>query len=192
MSMQAIVSALNRFRPNLWTLLFGLLLSSCQSQAIPPKRVIKIQQQWELEPGDLIADHLVVGSLGDISIQLKHQPLKAPFSGKVEPSTFDQCVIYSTPEVPAYLFRFCGLERPKFGPVQAGQRIGGSSHVQFATLRRQPDGTWIIVEPSTGILERAISQKSSGNHQPTDQTPEATDPDQVKLPQSPNEKSSID
>ena len=165
MSMQATVLALSKLQPNLWIMLLGVLLSSCQTQTIPPKRVINIQQQWELEPGDRIADYLVVGSLGDISIQLNRQPLRAPFPGKVEPSTFDQCVIYSTPEVPAYLFRFCGLQRPKFGSVQAGQRIGGSSHVQFATLRRQPDGTWIIVEPSTGILERAISKERSAYQQ---------------------------
>ena len=164
MSMQAIVSVLSRHRPNLWLLLLGVFLSSCQSRALPPQRVINIQQQWELEPGDLIADHLVVGSLGDISIQLKRQPLRSPFPGKVEPSTFDQCVIYSTPEVPAYLFRFCGLQRPRFGSVKAGQVIGRGSHVQFATLRRQPDGTWIIVEPSTGVLERAISQNRSVNN----------------------------
>ena len=165
MSMQATVLALSKLQPNLWIMLLGVLLSSCQTQTIPPKRVINIQQQWELEPGDRIADYLVVGSLGDISIQLNRQPLRAPFPGKVEPSTFDQCVIYSTPEVPAYLFRFCGLQRPKFGSVQAGQRIGGSSHVQFATLRRQPDGTWIIVEPSTGILERAISKERAAYQQ---------------------------
>ncbi len=188
MSMQAIVSVLSKLQPNLWTLFLGILLSSCQSQTIPPKRVINIQQQWELEPGDLIADHLVVGSLGDISIQLKRQPLRAPFPGKVEPSTFAQCVIYSTPEVPAYLFRFCGLQHPRFGLVKAGQTIGGGSHVQFATLRRQPDGTWIIVEPSTGILERAISNKSSGHQQ---ETPEKTDLDQVNSSQTSKPPSSI-
>ena len=163
MSMQAIVSVLNKRHANRWALLLGLLLSSCQSQTVPPQRVINIQQQWELEPGDHIANHLVVGSLGDVSIQLKRQPIRAPFPGKVEPSTFEHCVIYSTPEVPAYLFRFCGLQRPRFGTVKAGQTIGGGSHVQFATLRRQPDGTWIIVEPSTGVLERAISNDSDNN-----------------------------
>ncbi len=188
MSMQAIVSALSRLQPNLWTLFLGLLLSSCQSQAIPPKRVINIQQQWELEPGDLIADHLVIGSLGDISIQLKRQPLRAPFPGKIEPSTFDQCVIYSTPEVPAYLFRFCGLQRPKYGPIKAGQVIGRGSHVQFATLRRQPDGTWIIVEPSTGVLERAISNKHSINQHTT---PKDTNQDQVKSSQPSKPPSSL-
>lgn len=149
--------------------MFCLILSSCQPQAPPPQRVINIQQQWELEPGDQIAEYLVVGSLGDVSIQLKRAPIKAPFPGKVEPSTFEHCVIYSTPEVPAYLFRFCGLRRPRFGTVKTGQTIGSGSYVQFATLRRQPDGTWIIVEPSTGILERAISQErfssDSNTHQ---------------------------
>lgn len=157
----------------------GVILGSCQSHTPPPQRVINIQQQWELEPGDMIADQLVVGSLGDISIQLKRQPLRAPFPGKVEPSTIDQCVIYSTPEVPAYLFRFCGLRSPKLGTVKTGQTIGNGSHIQFATLRRQPDGTWIIVEPSTGVLERAISnhvvEKSESDTMPPDNnTPQKT------------------
>lgn len=154
--MQAIVLVLNKLHLTRWGLLLGFILSSCQSQTIPPQRVINIQQEWELETGDLVANRLVVGSLGDISIALKRQPLRAPFLGKVEPSTIEQCVIYSTPEVPAYLFRFCGLKRPRFGNVKPGQTIGIGNHLQFATLRRQPDGTWIIVEPSTGILERAI------------------------------------
>lgn len=180
MSMQVIASVLSRLQPSRWTLVLGLFLSSCQSHGIPPQRVINIQQQWELEPGDLIADQLVVGSLGDISIQLKRQPLRAPFLGKVEPSTIDQCVIYSTPEVPAYLFRFCGLKRPKFGTIKAGQTIGGGSHIQFATLRRQPDGTWIIVEPSTGILERAISNHRAGDQHGSDSDESDSDePDQV-------------
>ena len=185
MSMQAIVSALSRFQPSPWILLVGFILSSCQSHAVPPQRVINIQQQWELEPGDKIGDQLVVGSLGDISIHLKQQPLRAPFQGKVEPSTIDQCVIYSTPEVPAYLFRFCGLRQPRFGPVKAKQSIGRGSHIQFATLRRQPDGTWIIVEPSTGVLERAISR-----HQDVDNLEKPKTDSEPVQPSSPTTESS--
>ncbi|MEM7795129.1 MAG: hypothetical protein AAF579_11860 [Cyanobacteria bacterium P01_C01_bin.118] len=185
--MQAIVSVLNKFQPGAWTFLLGLALSSCQSHSLPPQRVINIQQQWELEPGDLIGEHLVVGSLGDISIQLKHRPLRAPFPGKVEPSTIDQCIIYSTPEVPAYLFRFCGLRRPKFGTVKAGQTIGGGSHVQFATLRRQPDGTWIIVEPSTGVLERAISAPHSADST----TPNPIEDEQINSSPPPPKSTSV-
>ncbi|MEA5466018.1 hypothetical protein [Leptothoe sp. PORK10 BA2] len=190
-SMQATVSVLSRLlnwpQAKLWILLGGLALSSCQTPDIPPQRAINIQQQWELEPGDQIGEHLVVGSLGDISIQLKHQSLRVPFPGKVEPSTIEQCVIYSTPEVPAYLFRFCGLQRPKFGPVKAGQKMGNGKQIQFATLRRQPDGTWIIVEPSTGVLERAISK-----HPGSDKTePEQNEREQVKSPKIPADKTSI-
>ena len=183
--MQAIVSILNKLRPCRWTLLIGLLLSSCQANSIPPQRVVNIQQKWELEPGDQIANHLVIGSLGDISIQLKRQPLRAPFVGKVEPSTVEQCVIYSTPEVPAYLFRFCGLRRPRLGNVKAGQAIGGGSHLQFATLRRQPDGTWIIVEPSTGVLERAISD----GHRSDSPTPDNLEQEEISNTSSNEEDS---
>ena len=181
-SMPAIVSALSRLLAKKWILFLGLALSSCQPQTLPPQRAINIQQEWELEPGDLIGEHLVVGSLGDISIQLNHQPLRVPFPGKVEPSTIDQCVIYSTPEVPAYLFRFCGLKRPKFGTVKAGQKMGGGKHIQFATLRRQPDGTWIIVEPSTGVLERAISKRRNGPEK------KKSDQEQAIAPASPTRK----
>ncbi|NEP19710.1 MAG: hypothetical protein F6J97_22945 [Leptolyngbya sp. SIO4C1] len=131
-------------------------LASCQPAASPSARVINLQQQWELEPGDIIAGRLVTGSLGDVSIALEGRKLYAPFDGDIEPATQPHCVIYSTPEVPAYLFRFCGLRRLQLGPIRAGQTIGSADHLQFATMRRQPDGTWIIVEPSTGILERAI------------------------------------
>ncbi|MEM7064959.1 MAG: hypothetical protein AAF572_17590 [Cyanobacteria bacterium P01_B01_bin.77] len=161
---------MSRLQLGKWSLLLGLAVSSCQTSTVPPKRVINIHQEWELEPGDLIGEHLVVGSLGDISIQLKRQPLRAPFLGELEPSTIEQCVIYSTPEVPAYLFRFCGLRRPRFGRVDAGQIIGNGNYIQFATLRRQPDGTWIIVEPSTGILERAISDRYSADKKATERS----------------------
>ena len=134
-----------------------ILLSGCQTPTAPTARNLNIQQNWELKPGDKIGDRLVTGSLGDVSIELDGARLYAPFRGEVEPAVEEHCVIFSTAEVPAYLFRFCGLTRPHFGAVQAGQSIGTGAYLQFATLRRQPDGTWIIVEPSTGILERAIN-----------------------------------
>jgi hypothetical protein len=122
---------------------------------------LNLQQQWELEPGDTIAGHQIIGGLGDISIDLSGDRLYAPFSGEVEPTPLPQCIIYSTPEVPAYLFRFCGLRNPRLGRLKAGQPIGRGPYVQFATLRRQPEGTWIIVEPSTSILEQALNPSSS-------------------------------
>ncbi|MEL7314846.1 MAG: hypothetical protein AAFN08_07835 [Cyanobacteria bacterium J06559_3] len=104
-----------------------------------------------------------MGSLGDVSIQLSGHKLYAPFIGKVEPAIQPHCVIYSTPEVPAYLFRFCGINRPTLGKIHSGQSIGSGDYLQFATMRRQPEGTWTIVEPSTGILERAIDPTGHPN-----------------------------
>lgn len=133
------------------------LLIGCQSQSVVPTRQVAIQQGWELETGDLVAGHLVTASLGDISIRLNGDAVRAPFSGEVElAADAPECVYFSSPEVPAYLFRFCGLRRPKLGPIDLGAVMGSSQIVHFATLRQQPDGTWAIVEPSSHVLERAL------------------------------------
>jgi hypothetical protein len=79
----------------------------------------------------------------------------APFAGKVEPHRED-CVVFSSPEVPAYLLRLCGVRRPKLGQVQQGEAIASAEFLQFAALRRQPDGKWAMVEPSTDVLERTL------------------------------------
>ncbi|MEO1402769.1 MAG: hypothetical protein AAFV72_16185 [Cyanobacteria bacterium J06635_1] len=150
---------LARIAQLLWGMLCLVFLGGCQTAAEIAPRKINLQQAWELEPGDQVAGHLVTGSLGDISIDLGGKKVYAPFIGKLEPAIQPHCVIYSTPEVPAYLFRFCGLKRSPVGNIKAGQSLGAGSYLQFATMRRQPDGTWIIVEPSTGVLERAIDPK---------------------------------
>lgn len=133
-----------------------LLLSSCGVRATPKSRSITLQQQWSLNPGDEIAGNSVAGSLGDISLYLENRKVKAPFDGDIELSGSDECVLYSTPEIPAYLFRLCGLEKVAYGSIRAGKTIGRGQYLSFATLRRQPDGTWIIVEPAKGILEKAL------------------------------------
>lgn len=133
-----------------------LLLSGCGVKAIPEPRSIILQQQWSLNPGDEVAGNLVAGSLGDISLYLEKRQVKAPFDGDLELSAVDQCALYSTPEIPAYLFRLCGLEKVAYGSIKAGKPIGKGDYLSFATLRRQPDGTWIIVEPARGVLEKAL------------------------------------
>lgn len=123
----------------------------------PPSRQLHLQQQWELQPGERIADYKVAGGLGDVSIALKGGVVRAPFDGEVEPLSQD-CVLFSSPEVPAYLFRLCGLNRPNFGELDQGKSIGSAEYLQFAALRKQPDGTWAMVEPSREILERSLGQ----------------------------------
>jgi hypothetical protein len=116
---------------------------------------IKLYQSWELQPGDVVGGHPVVGGLGDISIALDGDNVYAPFNGQTQ---FDKrrCLIFSSPDVPAYLFRLCGLSNPRLGEVNQGDAIGTARQLEFAALRKQPNGTWAIVEPAKAILERTL------------------------------------
>jgi hypothetical protein len=141
---------------------FVLMLSAIAGcSAVTPKvsvRSLPIQQSWEHQPGDEIAGHRVAGSLGDVSIELKGANIYAPFNGEVQPNDIEGCVLYSSPEVPAYMFRFCGVNGPKLGVVKQGDAIGRADYLQFAALRRQPDGTWALVEPAQDILQRTLQR----------------------------------
>ena len=131
-------------------------LSSCAAQSVPEARAITLQQQWAFNPGDDVSGNQVTGSLGDVSLSLNEGRIQAPFDGELTPSEIDQCALYSTPEIPAYLFRLCGLRRFDYGQRKAGQTLGKGEYLSFATLRKQPDGTWIIVEPARGVLEKVL------------------------------------
>lgn len=137
----------------------GLLvsLSGCRQGAASAPRRIVLQQTWELEAGDTLAGHLIVAGLGDISIQLNDHVVRAPFAGRVELAAAGvNCIYFSTPEIPAYLFRYCGIRRPRLGSIRAGAVMGVGDYLHFATLRRLPDGTWAIVEPSGHVLEKSL------------------------------------
>ncbi len=135
--------------------LLGLVSCSGTPVADPPLE-IKISQTWELQPGDSIQGHTVLGGLGDISVALNGHPVYAPFAGTAR-RDLRNCLLLSSPDVPAYLFRFCGLSQPRYGAVEQGDSIGTATNLQFAALRKQADGTWAIVEPSKQILERTLT-----------------------------------
>jgi hypothetical protein len=140
-----------------WGLTIAFVTTACSlNPNTEPIREIQIQQNWTMQPGDYIANHLIVAGLGDISIQLGGDTAYAPFAGRVERNSAT-CVLFSSPEVPAYLFRLCGLDRPRIGIVQMGEAIGAGEYLHFATLRKQPDGTWTMVEPAKDILQRMMS-----------------------------------
>ncbi|OUC16726.1 MAG: hypothetical protein B0A82_00430 [Alkalinema sp. CACIAM 70d] len=131
-------------------------LSGCStSQPSPPLAEIKLYQNWELQAGDRVAGYEVTGGLGDISIALQGRSIYAPFNGDTQ---LDQrrCLYFDSPEVPSYKFRFCGIQSPKLGKVHQGETIGSGETLQFAALRKQPNGTWAIVEPSKTILEKTL------------------------------------
>jgi hypothetical protein len=138
-------------------LLLGL--GGCGRLTPMAPRQIVLKQAWEIESGDRVAGQLVTGSLGDISIRLQGARLRAPFTGQVEPAAKGfNCIYFSSPEVPAYLFRYCGVSHPHLGPVEAGAVMGRGRYIHFATLRRQPDGSWAMVEPSDRVLERSLNR----------------------------------
>lgn len=141
----------------LWPLLLLGLGACTLTQAKVPPRNIPIHQEWALQPGSKVGGFQVVGSLGDVSIDLKGNKVKAPFDGEVQPADND-CVAFTSPEIPAYLFRLCGVTRPRLGMVEAGQAIGRGKVLQFAAMRRQPDGTWAMVEPAVDVLERTVGK----------------------------------
>lgn len=139
-----------------WIVAIVLLsTTSCSlSSTTEPLRTIQIQQKW-LQPGDKIASHRIVAGLGDVSIALGGDTVYAPFDGRVQPNIGD-CVLFSSPDVPAYLFRLCGLEQPRLGELRQGNAIGSGETLNFATLRKQPDGSWAMVEPAGDILQRFL------------------------------------
>jgi hypothetical protein len=137
-------------------------IAACGRDPTVAHRNIPLHQQWALQPGSEVGGYRIMGGLGDVSIEIKGKAIRAPFDGKVQPTDHD-CVAFTSPEVPAYLFRLCGLQRPRLGPVQAGDKIGKGQVLQFAAMRRQPDGTWALVEPAVDILERTVGATAAAD-----------------------------
>ncbi|MER3433993.1 MAG: hypothetical protein C4288_11305 [Leptolyngbya sp. ERB_1_1] len=118
----------------------------------------KLYQTWQLKPGDEIAGTKVIGGLGDISIALNDHSVYAPSDGN---AYIDKrgCVYFSGADTPAYLFRLCGLEAPKLGAMKAGEVIASGKMLQFATLLKQADDTWALVEPDKSLLQRTLKPR---------------------------------
>lgn len=132
-----------------------LAVVSCNQASTEASRELQLSQKWELQPGDVVAGHQVLGSLGDVSIALKGGAIHAPFDGRVQPHK-PSCVIFSSEEVPTYLFRLCGLDKQNFGFRRGGEVIGTGHDLRFAVLTKQPDGRWALVEPSKKIIEQML------------------------------------
>lgn len=144
-------------------LLTGLMIGSltaCQLVKTQPSSsakpmTIQIYQKWELQRGDRIDDQTIVSALGELTINLAGNPIYAPMSGE---ANLDQtgCVLFAGAELPAYLFRYCGINSPKLGTLRKGQTIGTATLLVFATLQKQQNGTWAFVEPSKAIVEQTL------------------------------------
>lgn len=135
------------------------LLSSCTSLS-PSKPMIPdlpLYQKWK-QPGDEIGSYKIAGGLGDTSIALNGASVYAPAEGD---AYLDKrgCVYFARADTPAYLLRFCSLQSPKLGHLQAGQPLGRAEILQFATLLKQPDDKWALVEPDKSLLEQILKPR---------------------------------
>jgi hypothetical protein len=150
-----------RFRPRSLALgLMLLLVGGCESRLNPPPpRNVNLYQKWTLQPGDQLGGYRIQSGLGDVAVDLKGGKVFMPFEGEVQPAAGqeDLCVIISSPDVPAYLFRLCGLRQPRLGSLAQGSSLGSGGVVAFATLRRQADGTWAMVEPSEKLIGQFLT-----------------------------------
>ncbi|NMF85464.1 hypothetical protein E1H13_19400 [Nodosilinea sp. P-1105] len=140
-------------------LLAGLVACSGADNA-PAPRNINLYQDWSLQPGDRIANYQVHSGLGDVALDIRGNRLYMPFGGQVQPASGhgEDCVVVSSPEVPAYLFRLCGLRQTRLGDRRQGDTVGQGDIVALATLRRQADGTWAMVEPAKEMIEQFLTQ----------------------------------
>ena len=132
------------------------LLAGCQRGEVP-LRNLQVHQGWALQVGSQVAGYRISSGLGDITLDLAGDTIQMPFNGEVQPTQGD-CVLLSSAEVPAYLFRLCGVQQAKLGLRSQSQPIGKAERLVFATLRKQPDGTWVLVEPSTQFITRLVAE----------------------------------
>lgn len=135
-------------------------LTACQLVKTQPSSSAKpmslqIYQKWELQRGNRINNQTIVSALGELAIDLDRKPIYASMSGETK---LDQsgCVLFAGTELPAYLFRFCGISSPKLGVLRKGQPIGTAHLLVFATFLKQNNGTWAFVEPSKTMLEQIL------------------------------------
>lgn len=149
---------------------YGIQGDSSKSHQ-PKRKQIEIQKVWGIEAGKVIAGQRVIGGLGDISLEFKGI-VKAPLTGYVEGEfvlvTDDDliegtrdCIIFSSPQMPAYLLKICGLTKRNLGSVDRGSPIGetgGKLHISLLSFRRVANQTnkWIYVSPSETLIEKLV------------------------------------
>jgi len=143
----------------LGALVMLLFVTGCTPEPVEePPIDVQIYQNWELQPGDVVAGYPVRGGLGDLSIALQGNTIYAPYEGRVQPYK-KGCVVFSSADVPNYLLRLCGVKKPHFGPRRAGDAIATADALEFALLNKRPDGLWALVEPSKKILEQMLQPR---------------------------------
>lgn len=147
-----------------------------QSQPQPQIREIEVQQTWGVPAGAQIGKYRIVSSLGDISIEMKGTSF-APVDGWNEGEFVlisqgslqrnqDDCTLFSSPKIPGYLLKLCGLKHKKIGRIEQGKPLGktdGYLHISLLSYRKAESGkaTWVYVSPSAQLLESLVVSRRS-------------------------------
>ena len=136
--------------------------------ASPNHKEVELKQTWGLQTGDSIVGHDIVGGLGGLSIEIK-QAIYAPADGIVYDrfvfinkgslnKSQDNCMLFASAQMPAYLLQLCGLSQRNLGTVKQGQPIGKTTGYLYVALLRE-DRQWFFVSPAKELLKRLLRQK---------------------------------
>ena len=131
----------------------------------PAHREIEVKQTWGLQTGESVAGYSVVGGLGGLSIEA-NQAIYAPNDGAVSGQFLfihdgslmegrEDCAVFASPQMPAYLLHLCGLEQRRVGGVKQGQALGKTRGYLYVALLRL-DGQWVFVPPAKDLLRRLL------------------------------------
>lgn len=129
------------------------------------RKEIELKRTWGLQTGESIVGHDIVGGLGGLSIEIK-QAIYAPTDGFVYghfalisngslTKSQSNCILFSSPQMPAYLLQLCGLVQRNLGAVKRGQPIGKTAGYLHVALLRQ-DNQWVFVSPAKELLKRLL------------------------------------
>lgn len=135
---------------------------------------VELKTTWGVRAGDEIGRFPVVSGLGDISIRFEGEVL-APFDGLVREQfvlisdgvltrNAPDCVLFVSPQTPAYIAKICGLDRRFPGHVEQGDAIGhtdGYVHIALFSFRRDDSEglSWVYVSPSAEFLSRLVPSR---------------------------------
>ncbi len=137
-----------------------------------PKRSqveLELRRTLGVQSGEQIANRRVVAGLGDLSLESTGE-VYAPTNGHVEANFAlisegtmtrgaNDCVLFTSPQLPTYMSRLCGLKKRNVGSIQQNKAIGetnGYLHVALLSLRRNEDRSlkWMYVSPSPDFVKR--------------------------------------
>jgi hypothetical protein len=149
-----------------------------QGNRQPEVREIEVQQTWGIPAGAQIGKYFVASGLGDISLEIDGMTF-APVDGWVEGEFVsisqgnlqrnrEDCVIFSSPQMPAYLLKLCGLQRKNLGNIKQGKEIGktnGYLHISLLSYRKSENGkpVWMYVSPSPQLIESLVVSRHSNS-----------------------------